>query len=61
MLVECGFENVEIPWRADVFRGAPQDKNSATFGTLGVNFRARKVARGETREVAETRMQHAAV
>ncbi|HUP63611.1 MAG TPA: hypothetical protein VNA69_24710 [Thermoanaerobaculia bacterium] len=21
---------------------APQDKNSATFGTLGVNFRARK-------------------
>jgi hypothetical protein len=31
-----------VPWRADVFRGAPQDKNSATFGTLGVNFRARK-------------------
>ena len=31
-----------MPWRADVFRGAPQDKNSATFGTLGVNFRARK-------------------
>jgi len=25
-----------------VFRGAPLDKNSATFGTLGVNFRARK-------------------
>jgi hypothetical protein len=33
-----------VPWRADVFRGAPQDKNSATFGTLGVNFRARKKA-----------------
>lgn len=31
-----------MPWRADVFRGAPQDKNSATFGTLGVNYRARK-------------------
>jgi len=31
-----------VPWRADVFRGAPQDKNSATFGTLGVNFRARR-------------------
>jgi len=31
-----------VPWRADVFRGAPQDKNSATFGTLGVNFRATK-------------------
>ena len=42
MLAECGFEEIEIPWRADVFRGAPQDKNSASFGTLGVNFRARK-------------------
>jgi hypothetical protein len=34
---------VEIPWKADVFRGAPQDKNSAAFGTLGVNIRARKL------------------
>jgi len=41
-LAECGFDEIEIPWRADVFRGAPQDKSSATFGTLGVNFRARK-------------------
>jgi len=38
-----------VPWRADVFRGAPQDKNSATFGTLGVNFRARKAVRREDR------------
>ena len=42
MLAECGFDEIEVPWRADVFRGAPQDKNSASFGTLGVNFRARK-------------------
>lgn len=42
LLQECGFDEVEVPWRADVFRGAPQDKNSATFGTRGVNFRARK-------------------
>jgi hypothetical protein len=42
LLAECGFDEIEIPWRADVFRGAPQDKSSATFGTLGVNFRARK-------------------
>ena len=42
LLAECGFDEIEIPWRSDVFRGAPQDKNSATFGTLGVNFRARK-------------------
>jgi len=44
MLAECGFDEIEVPWRADVFRGAPQDKNSASFGTLGVNFRARKRA-----------------
>jgi hypothetical protein len=42
MLAECGFDEIEVPWKADVFRGAPQDKNSATFGTLGVNFRARR-------------------
>lgn len=42
MLEEVGFADMEIPWRADVFRGAPQDKNSATFGTLGINLRARK-------------------
>ena len=42
LLAECGFDEIEVPWRADVFRGAPQDKSSATFGTLGVNFRARK-------------------
>jgi hypothetical protein len=41
-MVECGFQQIEIPWRADVSRGAPQDKNSAAFGTLGVNLRARK-------------------
>ncbi len=44
MLAECGFDEIEVPWKADVFRGAPQDKNSASFGTLGVNFRARKTA-----------------
>jgi len=38
---------VEIPWRADVFRGAPQDKSSKDFGTLGINLRARKLREGE--------------
>lgn len=38
----AGFVEVEIPWRADVFRGAPQDRNSAKFGTLGINLRAVK-------------------
>lgn len=44
MIAAAGFEEIEIPWRADVFRGAPQDKSSATFGTLGINLRARKKA-----------------
>jgi len=32
----------EITWRADVFSGAPQASSAAKFGTLGINFRARK-------------------
>jgi hypothetical protein len=39
---EAGFEGFEITWRADVFSGAPQESSSAKFGTLGINFRARK-------------------
>ena len=37
----------EIAWRADVYAGAPQSSSAAQFGTLGINFRARK-ARDET-------------
>lgn len=32
----------EITWRADVFSGAPQASSAAKFGTVGINFRARK-------------------
>jgi hypothetical protein len=34
--------NFEITWRKDVFRGAPQAGSAENFGTLGINFRARK-------------------
>jgi hypothetical protein len=34
----------EITWRADVFAGAPQSSSAAKFGTVGINFRARKPA-----------------
>jgi hypothetical protein len=34
----------EITWKADVFAGAPQSSSAANFGTLGINFRARKPA-----------------
>lgn len=40
----AGFVGFEITWRADVFGGAPQASSAAQFGTLGVNFRARKAS-----------------
>jgi SAM-dependent methyltransferase/TusA-related sulfurtransferase len=41
-VVRAGFVAFEITWRADVFSGAPQESSAADFGTLGINFRARK-------------------
>jgi hypothetical protein len=32
----------DIPWRGDVFAGAPQQSSAASFGTVGINFRVRK-------------------
>jgi SAM-dependent methyltransferase len=43
IVVRAGFVDFEITWRADVFSGAPQDSSAASFGTLGINFRASKV------------------
>jgi hypothetical protein len=40
--VAAGFVNFEITWRKDVFGGAPQAGSAENFGTLGINFRARK-------------------
>ena len=37
-----GFVGFEIRWRGDVFSGAPQASSAAKFGTVGINFRARK-------------------
>jgi SAM-dependent methyltransferase/TusA-related sulfurtransferase len=42
LVVRAGFVDFEIAWRADVFSGAPQASSAASFGTLGINFRARK-------------------
>jgi arsenite methyltransferase len=42
VVVGAGFVDFEITWRADVFSGAPQHSSAANFGTLGINFRARK-------------------
>ena len=38
----AGFVDFAIPWRDDVFGGAPQQSSAADFGTLGINFQARK-------------------
>lgn len=43
----AGFVGFEITWRDDVFAGAPQAGSAAKFGTLGINFRARKAASAE--------------
>jgi hypothetical protein len=40
--VAAGFTGFEITWRGDVFSGAPQASSAAEFGTVGINFRARK-------------------
>jgi hypothetical protein len=42
--VAAGFVGFEITWRKDVFSGAPQAGSAEKFGTLGINFRARKAA-----------------
>ena len=42
IVAAVGFQNFELTWREDVFSGAPQQTSAAKFGTLGINFRARK-------------------
>ncbi len=39
---QAGFQGFEITWRGDVFGGAPHESSAAFFGTLGINYRARK-------------------
>ncbi|MCA1554186.1 MAG: hypothetical protein LC737_07395 [Chloroflexi bacterium] len=40
----AGFVDFEITSRADIYSDAPQSSSAAEFGTLGINFRARKAA-----------------
>lgn len=42
MVEAAGFVDFEITWRAPVFDGAPQESSAWKFGTVGINFRARK-------------------
>lgn len=50
----AGFVGFEITWREDVFSGAPQSSSAAAFGTLGINFRARKALNEQEWEASWT-------
>ena len=41
-MIAAGFVGFEITWKAEVYAGAAQASSAAQFGTLGINFRARK-------------------
>jgi hypothetical protein len=41
-VLDAGFVDFEITWRGDVYSGAVQSSSAAKYGTLGINFRARK-------------------
>lgn len=47
-MIAAGFVDFAITWRGDVYQGAPQSSSAAKFGTMGINFRARR-----TRDDAE--------
>jgi hypothetical protein len=42
VVIQAGFVDFEIAWRAAVFDGAPQESSAGDYGALGINFRARK-------------------
>jgi len=42
VVAEAGFSDFEITWKADIYKDAPQQTRAREFGTLGVNYRARK-------------------
>jgi hypothetical protein len=45
--VAAGFVDFEIAGRVDVFSDAPQESSASSFGTVGINFRARKAQNDE--------------
>jgi hypothetical protein len=48
--VAAGFIDFEITWRAEVYADAPQESSAEDFGTLGINFFARKPLNERERE-----------
>ena len=54
--MSAGFVGFEITWREDVFADAPQASSAASFGTLGINFRARKPVNDDEWQAALARL-----
>jgi hypothetical protein len=48
----AGFTGFAILSRIDVYAGAPQHSSAAKFGTLGITFKASRLAAGEAPAVA---------
>jgi hypothetical protein len=42
VVAAAGFQDFTLHWKAPVFDGAPQSSSAASFGTVGINFSARK-------------------
>ena len=53
----AGFIHFEITSRTDVFAGAPQSSSAASFGTIGISFRAHKPYDEHERATALAEMQ----
>jgi hypothetical protein len=50
-VIAAGFVSFDVTWRGDVYKDAPQASSAAKFGTLGINFTARR-ALDETESLA---------
>jgi glyoxylase-like metal-dependent hydrolase (beta-lactamase superfamily II) len=60
MVTAASFEDFEITWKKDVFSGAAQEGSAASFGTLGINFRAQKPTDDQGGTETTTASEHAA-
>ena len=60
MVTAAGFEGFEITWKKNVFGDAPQEGSAASFGTLGINFQARKPASNQGRVQTTTASERTA-
>ena len=56
-VLAAGFVDFEITWRGDVYSGAVQSSSAAKYGTLGINFGARKASSDDELAAALAKLQ----